>query len=57
MHLIQDELSSIAQEWNTYRIRPSSENPGGVPDVLYFLPEHIGLVHLISLYLDLLFTY
>lgn len=46
MHLIQEELSLIAQEWNTHRIRQSSENPGGIPDVLYFLPEQIGLVHL-----------
>ena len=46
MHLIQPELSLIVQEWNTHRIRQSSENPGDIPDVLYFLPEQIGLVHL-----------
>ena len=46
MNLIQDELSLITQEWNTNHIRQSSQNPGGIPDMLYFLPEQIGLVHL-----------
>lgn len=37
MILIQNELVLIANEWNSHRIRQSAENPGGIPDVLYFL--------------------
>ena len=41
MHLIQDELKHVAEEWNLPRIRPcrNSDPPAGRPDVLYFLPE------------------
>lgn len=42
MKLIQDELIMIADEWNAHRIRQSAENPGGIPDILYFLPHHNG---------------
>jgi len=42
MNLIQDELARIAEEWNTHRIRQSAQSPGGVPDVLYFLPHQNG---------------
>ena len=42
MDLIQKELNEVAHEWNTHRIRPNSTNPGGVPDMLYFLPEIEG---------------
>ncbi|XP_065888426.1 uncharacterized protein [Dysidea avara] len=39
MSLIQQELIIIANEWNVHTIRQSAQNPGGVPDVLYFLPH------------------
>ena len=41
MHLIQDELKYVEEEWNLHRIRPcrNSDSPAGRPDVLYFLPE------------------
>ena len=41
MHLIQDELKHVVEEWNLHRIRPcrNSDSPAGRPDVLYFLPE------------------
>jgi len=42
MDLIQKELATIAHEWISYRIRPSSDLPGGIPDALYFLPENEG---------------
>ena len=42
MDLIQKELLAVAHEWNTHRIRPSSQMPGGIPDILYFLPETEG---------------
>jgi len=48
MHLIQDKLALIAQEWNTHRIQKSSNNPGGVPDILYFLPEQFGWYTLVA---------
>ena len=52
MEFIQDELTRIAEEWNTHHIRQSAQNPGGVPDVLYFLPHQNG--NLIYLFLHLL---
>ena len=46
MRLIQNELVLIANEWNSHRIRQSAENPGGIPDVLYFLPHQNGMLHI-----------
>lgn len=43
MDLIQEELARVAHEWNTHRIRTSSNAPGGIPDALYFLPENEGV--------------
>ena len=43
MDLIQKELDCVAHEWNIHRIRPSSESPGGIPDILYYLPQEEGL--------------
>ena len=42
MDLIQTELATVAHEWNTHRIRTSSDSPGGIPDALYFIPENQG---------------
>ena len=41
MDLLANELHKVAQQWNTHRIRPStnSEFPSGRPDILYFLPQ------------------
>ena len=44
MELLQNELLLIANEWNSHRIRQSAENPGGIPDVLYFLPHQNGML-------------
>ena len=46
MRLLQEELHSIMKEWNSYRIRPSAhaETPGGVPDMLYLMPELYGML-------------
>ena len=43
MRLIQNELVLIANEWNSHCVRQSAENPGGIPDVLYFLPYKNGM--------------
>lgn len=45
MPVIQKELAEIACEWNAHRIRPSqqAEAPGGIPDILYFVPETQGV--------------
>lgn len=42
--LIQKQLEDLVYEWNHHRIRNSrnSETPGGIPEVLYFLPEQSG---------------
>lgn len=42
MDLIQKELLEVAWEWNTHHIRPNNQTPGGIPDILYFLPETEG---------------
>ena len=34
MDLIQKELDSVAHEWHVHRIRHSSENPVGLPNML-----------------------
>ena len=41
MHLIQDELKHVTEQWKLHRIRPcrNSDSPAGRPEVLYFLPE------------------
>ena len=43
--LIQQELDAIANEWNNHRIRRYnlSDVPGGIPEILYHLPETAGL--------------
>ena len=42
--IIQKQLDELVSEWNHHYIRESrnSETPGGVPEVLYFLPERSG---------------
>ena len=37
--LIDSTLDKIFDEWNGHKMRPSSKNPGGVPDFLYLHPE------------------
>jgi hypothetical protein len=43
-HLIQQELNSVAMEWNIHQIscKNNSEGVSGKPDVLYFQPECQG---------------
>jgi len=43
MDLIQAELDRVAEEWNLHRVRCSSEMPGGIPDMLYHLPQEQGM--------------
>jgi len=44
MHLVQQDIERFAREWNTHRIRLSTNtaSPSGIPDELYFLPEIQG---------------
>ena len=49
--LLQTELESVTEDWNSHRIRKSRHNTvSGQPDSLYFLPQLQGsrdyLVHL-----------
>ena len=37
-----DLIQKIRLSSYTHRIRPNSTNPGGIPDMLYFLPEIKG---------------
>ena len=41
--LLQKDLDEVVYEWNTHFIRKSRHDVvPGVPDVLFYLPEHIG---------------
>ena len=42
--LIQKQLTDLVTEWNHHRIRKTAtaEAPGGIPEVLYFLPGKNG---------------
>ncbi len=44
MHLVQKDLDTVKQEWNTHLIRPvrNSDCPSGYPNELYYLPEILG---------------
>lgn len=44
MGIIQSELNRVAREWNCHRIlaSPTADVPGGIPDMLYFVPESQG---------------
>ena len=41
--VLQEDLNNVRNHWNTHRIRPSRYGTvPGVPDVLYYLPQHSG---------------
>lgn len=42
--IVQRQINDLVYEWNLHRIRPSryAEAPGGVPEVLYFIPQQSG---------------
>ena len=44
MEILQKELNFVASSWNEHVIRASnmSECPSGIPDEMFFLPEHSG---------------
>ena len=42
--LIQNNMQKLRDHWNTHTIRKSPhETVAGIPDILYFLPEHYGV--------------
>ena len=43
--LIQKQLTDLVTEWNHHHIRKTAtaEAPGGIPEVLYFLPGKYGI--------------
>ena len=45
MSLLKEELYGVAQNWNLHKIRPTRnpDSPSGRPDVLYFVPECVGV--------------
>ena len=45
MSLLKEELYCVAQNWNLHKIRPTRnpDSPSGRPDVLYFVPECVGV--------------
>lgn len=46
-NLISRELEEFMVTWNHHRIRQSNmaETPGGIPDILYHIPEESGIKH------------
>lgn len=46
LHILQKELQQVATEWNHHIIRPTSSSfvPSGCPEVLFFMPESLGVV-------------
>ena len=44
MHIIQNDLNRVSQEWNTHTItaKKNAEGPRGKPDIMYFAPNTIG---------------
>ena len=42
MHILQTNLDDVRRQWNTHRIRPSTNArcPAGVPESLYNFPTH-----------------
>lgn len=45
MGLLKEELQRVAKNWNLHKIRPTRnpDSPSGRPDVLYFVPESVGV--------------
>jgi hypothetical protein len=45
MALLKEELQRVAQNWNLHKIRSTRnpDSPSGRPDVLYFVPESVGV--------------
>ena len=45
--LITKELTVLVTEWNYHRIRKTAnaEAPGGIPEILYCLPDSTGKFH------------
>ena len=43
--MIQNEITHLVTEWNHHHVRktPTAEAPGGIPEVLYHLPETSGI--------------
>ena len=44
-NLITIELDEFTVTWNHHRIRQSNmaETPGGIPDILYYMPQMSGI--------------
>ena len=44
--LIENDLAILVTEWNHHRIRKTAnaEAPGGIPEVLYYLPDSTGII-------------
>lgn len=43
MALVNDTLTDFMCYWNTHRVRKSSDSPGGIPDVLFYTNQCIGV--------------
>lgn len=42
MPVIQLELNLCVKTWNSRNIRQSAQTPGGVPEILFYMPNTVG---------------
>ena len=49
---INCELTVLVTEWNIHRIRKTAnaEAPGGIPEILYCLPDSTGILYMSCIY-------
>lgn len=47
MNVIQSDLERMKDTWNNHRIRANKIHANGIPDYLYYLPEHRGKIQLV----------
>lgn len=61
MHILQQELDTVAHEWNTHRIRIGKNClvPAGIPNELHYLPQVQGdmELHMYRLHFNHVYTY
>ena len=50
MKIIQADLDRMKNTWNNHRIRHNKVHTNGIPDYLYYLPQHRGKYFVLQLH-------
>ncbi len=50
MNVIQDDLDAMKSIWNAHRIRKNKTHANGIPNLLFYLPECLGMNIIRSLF-------